>query len=292
MLNTLLRLGLKYSFLRVVLDRLRIREFANWWLRRFPLRRSLAESGVEYRMSSLDSLLVAREIFTEGAYRRILLPEGITTFADLGCNCGYFTCFLMSEFGRECLSGLLIDANPRMVAEANWHIRANEFENVSTVWGVVGADAGKEPIEFFLHPDDAGSSQFCTSPAGHVTRDRWQRIEVPSLSFQTEWRARFGDSPCDLLKIDIEGSEASFIENEPEFLRSVGTLVVEIHHWLVDMAKIERDLAALSFGLVEVLAAGDNADVRLYLNRDRQQTAAQVESTRLSSRSVKLRPRK
>ena len=109
---------------------------------------------------------------------------------------------------------------------------ANGFENVRVMWGVVGAETTAKTDAFFLHPDDAGSSRFPKSPSAHITRNRWQRIEVPSLSLDTAWRSHFDDLPCDLLKIDIEGSEASFVEKEANFLRSVRMLVVEIHHWL------------------------------------------------------------
>ena len=73
----------------------------------------------------------------------------------------------------------------------------------------------------------------------------------------------------DLLKIDIEGSEASFVEKEANFLRSVGMLVVEMHHWLVDAHCLERTLEGLGFRRAKVLATDNDADVRLYLNRAR-----------------------
>ena len=280
MLNSLIRLCLKLPFLRVVLDRLNIRGLANTWLRRFPVTRVLPDSRIRYRMRSVDSVLVSREIFAQRAYQGRLPLDGIASFADLGSNCGFFTCFLMGVLRRKDLFGLTIDANPRMVEETNWHIRVNGFKNVRAMWGVVGAERKANTDAFFLHPDDAGSSRFAKSPSGHITRDRWQRIEVPSLSLDTAWRSHFDDLPCDLLKIDIEGSEASLIENEAEFLRSVGILVIEIHHWLVDMASLERNLNVLSFSLVEVLSAGDNADVRLYRNQERKRILTRFEPVR------------
>lgn len=227
----------------------------------------MPSSNIRYRMRSLDSLLVAREIFAEGAYQGILPLENITHFADVGCNCGFFTCFLMDALGRKDLFALMLDANPRMVKEANWHIEANGFANVYAVWGVAGAPGGTSL--FYLHPDDAGSSHFAELPAGHVTRNQWRRIEAPSLSLETEWRSQFGDQPCDLLKVDIEGSEALFVENEAKFLASVGMVVIEVHHWLVDLAKLERDLDRLSFSLVKVLSTDDKTDVRFYRHQNR-----------------------
>ena len=150
---------------------------------------------------------------------------------------------------------------------------ANGFENVRVMWGVVGAETTAKTDAFFLHPDDAGSSRFPKSPSAHITRNRWQRIEVPSLSLDTAWRSHFDDLPCDLLKIDIEGSEASFVEKEANFLRSVRMLVVEIHHWLVDAHYLERTLEAFGFRRAKILARETEADVRLYLNRIRARSS-------------------
>jgi FkbM family methyltransferase len=269
MLNSLIRLCLKLPFLRVVLDRLNIRGLANIWLRRFPVTRVLPDSRIHYRIRSVDSVLVSREIFAQRAYQGLLPLNGIASFADLGSNCGFFTCFLMGVLRRKDLFGLTIDANPRMVEETNWHIRVNGFKNVRAMWGVVGGETNGKTDAFFLHPDDAGSSRFAKSPPGNITRNRWQRIEVPSLSLDTAWRSHFDDLPCDLLKIDIEGSEASFVDKEANFLRSVEMLVVEIHHWLVDAHCLERTLEALGFRRAKVLATQNETDVRLYLNRTR-----------------------
>src|SRR5687767_7371513 len=74
---------------------LRLHVLANAWLRRHPVIRRLDGSGVVYRATRLESIPLAQEMFEKGAlYDAALLPKNFTTFADLGCNVGYFTCWL------------------------------------------------------------------------------------------------------------------------------------------------------------------------------------------------------
>lgn len=154
-----------------------------------------------------------------------------------------------------------------MAEEAKWHISANGFTNVHAEWGLVGGKPDEPISTFYLHSDDAGSSQFPHSPESHVTRTKWQPIETPTLSLGAEWRKRFGKMPCDLLKIDVEGSEGALLHDEVDFLDNVRRIVIEVHHWLVDVAALERLLREKGFELETKTPSGD-ADVRIYRNRN------------------------
>lgn len=267
MLDRLIELCLKSRFLRVILDRLNARALANGWLRRCPQQRILADSGIKYRMRSIDSLLVAREIFRESAYRGLLPLDNISYFADVGCNCGFFTCFLMDALGRRDPFALLLDANPRMVEETNWHIAINDFRNARAVWGIAGGKAKLGSEGFYLHTDDAVSSRFAKSPPSMITRGRWRRIEAPSISLANEWRRHFGEATCDLLKIDIEGSESEFVANESDLIRSTRLVLIEVHHWLVNLTSIEKRITSMGFELSKIFSTNPEADVRLYKNK-------------------------
>jgi len=269
MLNALISFGLRLRWLRIAVERLHLRELSNGWLRRFPLVRSLSETGIIYRISSLNSLGVAHDIFYQGAYDQIrpLLP-GVRTFADIGCNSGFFTCFLVNAT-RNSIRGLLVDANPEMVHEAKWHLNINRLSQMRVTHGVVGGDPEATEEVFYLHPDTACSSCYPSSPDGIVTRAGWQPIHVRVLSLTTQWQEYFGDTRCDLLKIDIEGSEANFIKREANFVASVRFVLLEIHHWLVDANVIENQLAALGFELRNLMRSFYNTDVRLYVNCQR-----------------------
>lgn len=264
MLKKIIALCLRFRTLRVAAQWLQLRPLANSYLRVFPLARVFGRSQTRYRIRSIGALHVASEIFTSGEYAGILPLDDLVSFADLGCNCGFFTCFLADALGHKNLSGLMIDANPEMVREAKWHAEVNGLENVRATWGIVGPEAGAATSEFFLHPDAAGSSRFPKSPEDRVTQNQWQRIEAPVLSLAAEWEKCFGDLPCDLLKIDIEGSEESLLEREADFVRGARLLIIEIHWWLIDKVALETSLGALSFQLEKVLSSTHDADVRLY----------------------------
>lgn len=265
MLKRVMELCLRFRFLRVVLDALKIRSLLNAWLHRFPRFRHLHSPSLQTRMRSVDSLLVDREIFEQREYEGILPLIGVETFADLGCNCGFFTCYLAHSLNRKDVAGLLIDGNPEMVREAQWHVQRNQLANVRTAWGIVGADLEAKSEAFYLHPDAAGSSRFPKSPEGRVTHDQWTRIDAPVLSLAVEWRKHFGERSCDLLKIDIEGSEQAFLTREAQFVSSAKLLVIEVHHWLVDEAALERQLENIKFRVGKVLSSSAEADVRLYV---------------------------
>lgn len=264
MLKEIVALCLRFRVLRVVADRLRLRKLANRWLRAFPRESILPRTNVRYRMRSVDALHVANEIFVSGEYDGLLPIENVASFADLGCNCGFFTCFLADALARNDLFGLMIDANPEMVREATWHAKVNGLKNIRAAWGLVGTETGVVKGEFYLHPDAAGSSRFPQSPADRVTQNQWQRIEAPALSLAAEWEKNFANLPCDLLKIDIEGSEESLLKREADFIAKARLVIIERHWWLVDKEALDESLRALSFRLERVLSNSHDADVRLY----------------------------
>ena len=97
------------AFARRLVQVLRLHKLGNWWLRTFPMIKRLPGSGVIYRATRLESIPLAVEMFEKGnLYDASLLPPHFTTFADLGCNVGYFTCWLMHlAAGRRELSHVL-----------------------------------------------------------------------------------------------------------------------------------------------------------------------------------------
>src|SRR6266571_3902008 len=109
----------RFAFLRRAIQRLHLHDLSNWWLGHFPTIKRLPESGVVYRASRLESIPLAVEMFEKGnLYDASLLPPAFQTFADLGCNVGYFTCWLAHLAKGRQLKGLMLDANSEAVEEA------------------------------------------------------------------------------------------------------------------------------------------------------------------------------
>ena len=280
MLNRLIALAIASPLIRRVLLLIRFREIVNFVLRRLPLRRAVpGSSGLVYRVNALDNLLVAREIFAQGEYRSLKALPGIETFVDLGCNCGYFPLFLASFVPAETLMGLCIDANPQMVEDARWQLQANRLFGVQAAWGLVGAAAGGDKSAFFVNPDAAGSSQFNITPTGHLSKNKLARIEVPVLDLQALWRASFGDRPCDVLKIDIEGSEGHFLDHEMAFVSRCHYVVIEIHGWMVKPDDVRQRMEGVGLMLAEVIGNEQDAEVHLYVKESPAQTVSPLAAT-------------
>ena len=230
---------------------LRLHVLGNWWVRCFPLIKTLPGSGIRYRARRLESIGLSAEIFVEGIYTMTNLPKDIRSFADLGCNVGYFTCWLHHELGRPRLKGLMVDANADAVEEARWHVQANQFQDVQVLCGLVGTPAEAEAT-FYLH-----RSNICSAavPPGDISDSdaAWTRVQVAGVNISETWRKYFGAEPCDLLKVDIEGSEMDFFRNEAAFLDTVQTILIEWHKWRVSLNEIEQFLSSRSFSLKAVL---------------------------------------
>jgi FkbM family methyltransferase len=267
MLNFLISVAMRSPALRIALNAIHVRELAAAVLRRRPLLRKVPGSSLIYRVTTLDNLVVAREVFSEGEYGSLSQFRDIRTFADLGCNCGYFTLFAASISTPETIRGLAVDAHPDMVAATTWHVEKNGLRNVHPVWGLLGASEAANG-RFFVNVDAAGSSQFDRSPDANVTANPWREITAPVVSLTEEWSRRFGDAPCDVLKIDIEGSEDAFLRREVAFLQRVGVLAIEMHKWIVDVASLDAFLAQHGFDPHEVLRSDDSIHVALYVNRN------------------------
>jgi FkbM family methyltransferase len=252
MRNLILRL-IGSKKVRTVIKFLRLHLLGNWWLHRFPVVRTLPKSGIRYRARRLDSLALASEMFeSDDVYSASDLPANIRTFADLGCNVGYFTCWLCDQFKTRQVKGLMVDANAEAVEDARWQVAANNLSDVHVLHGLVGT-AGKDgQATFYLHaanmcstavPSDVALRQACT----------WTQVQVPCLSVEESWRKLVGDAPCDLLKVDIEGSEMDLFRTETAFLKRVRTIVVEWHKWQVSFAEMEQFLAGQDFSLKSIV---------------------------------------
>ena len=241
------------AFLRRLVQVLRLHKVGNWWLRHFPLMRKMPGSGIIYRATRLESIPLAVEMFEKGnLYDAEMLPQNFTTFADLGCNVGYFTCLLADVNPGRQIKGLMIDANPQVVKEAAWHAQANQLREVYALHGIVGEPSPSGEGQFYLY-----ESSICSAAqppdANHANlKGVWTKVKVPCISLEKAWREKFGDSRCNLLKVDIEGSEMQFLQSEGQFLRLVDSIVLEWHKWRVQLPEIQALVKGHGFKIVKV----------------------------------------
>ena len=243
---------------------LHLRQLAAAWLHRFPKVHRLSDSQSVYRVRHIESMLLSDELFTRNVYLKAIDSKTVTTFADLGCNVGMVAVLLRHLTGGKQLEGLMVDANPEMVEETNWHLQQNQMGKVKALYGLVGAEKTGQNAEFYILPSNLGSSQYPVYEPGKPPKGDWKKTVVPQLSLEQEWLKNVGDKRCHLLKIDIEGSEGKLIQNEQAFLRRVDTIIIEWHKWIVTKESLDAMLSAQGFRLVEVLEDLDNTGIAWY----------------------------
>ena len=246
---------------------LRLRQLAGMMLKLKPKLGKLPKSGARYRCRYLETILLADELFNRNVYLKAIDPAKLKTFVDLGCNVGLFPLLLNEMTGRKDLRGLLIDANPQMVEEATWHVTTNQLNQVIPVFGLAGAATAGQSVDFYLLPSNLGSSQFPVYEPGKPQKGAWKKVTVPCVDVETLWKKQFGDARCDLLKIDIEGSEKTFLQTDKEFLRRVDAIILEWHKWIVSREEVEAMLTAQGFRLVEVLEELGQTGIAWYARR-------------------------
>lgn len=237
---------------------------AGWLLRAFPRTRVLPASGARYRCRYLESLLLADEIFNRNVYLHAIDRDKVKTFADLGSNVGYFSVLLTELTQRRDLAGLMIDANPEMVAEAQWHVAENKLTRVVPKLGLAGSKSAGETVDFFLLPSNLGSSQFAVYEPGKPPKGEWKKIQVPRIDVEAAWLEHCGDVRCNILKMDIEGSEKDFLQTDRKFLQRVDAIILEWHKWIVSKEVVDAQLAEQGFELVEVMEELEQTGIAWY----------------------------
>jgi FkbM family methyltransferase len=144
---------------------------------------------------------------------------------------------------------LLIDADERMVAEARWHLSRNHLKHLEIVFGAVGLPAEMTSATFHLHASSAASTLLDydahTQPP---VKGRIKTVTVPAVSIAHEWRLRFGETPVDLVKMNIEGAELDVIRHERDFFRDqVFAAIIQWHKWHVHLEELDAALGEIGF---------------------------------------------
>ncbi len=257
----------RWPLIHTIIRVTRIRYVIRWILSHFPIVRTLENSGVTYRIRSQEGFLLVDEILNRGVYDRAIGGSEIHTFIDLGCNVGLFPCLLAHRTLRNDFEGLAIDANEQALAETRWHLDRNKITGVKAMLGLAGAtDPSQADADFYICPSDMGSSQFPVPAPGQASKGAWEKRTVPTIEIAKVWAQHFGDKRVNLLKVDIEGSEESFLKREEAFLSNVDAIVLEVHHWLVDPQEVRRVLTQAGFTSQEVLDREDLTEI-LYCRR-------------------------
>lgn len=181
---------------------------------------------------------------TETAAMRTLLRAG-STFIDAGAHVGWFTTVAARHVGpRGCVHA--IEAFPENAQVLMRNIARNGMQNVHVHQRAIADRAGSVTVGRQAGSDSGSAT------AGPGASEA--PVEVPASTLDD---VPTGRGPVDLLKIDIEGSEARVLAAAPRTLERVGAVMVEINDGALtrNESSEQQLLGALSdAGLNEVIA--------------------------------------
>jgi FkbM family methyltransferase len=251
-----------------ILGRTGIYSVMNAVLSRFPVRKKLS-SGIVLRIRSLAGVSLYEELFSRQPYLAAIQAGKVGAFIDLGCNTGWFPCYVAHIHGDRDFAGLMIDADPMMVAEARWHIAQNALNGCEVRNGMAGASPGQSEAVFYINPANTQSSALpLKKNHPFPLKGRIVETKVPAINVGELWQQRFPHlRVVDLMKIDIEGSELSYLQAESEFLRErVRRLAVEWHAWHVSFEEMSNFLVAKKFVLKSVCEEDESCGIAYFEN--------------------------
>lgn len=245
----------RVAAVQAVARHLRVREWMNAGLALRPIRRTLAGSGVTYLVETFETLAVEQTYFGHAAMTSLFAGNPPETFVDLGCNSGIFPCYLAHVGHGRAPRGICVDANAVQVELARKNAALNGWKDVHFFYGLVGSAKPGEPAsEFYMAPTSLGSSQFAYQETESGYPLDWKRTVVPVLLVAPAWTRLFGpDQRCHCLKIDIEGSEMLFLQQESAFLERVDSILLEWHLWATTRDEVVQFLIGHQFQLEQTL---------------------------------------
>jgi len=191
-----------------------------------------------------DPVVLLREVFADGCYRRYATTFSSGVMVDIGANIGAASLDLASCFPKLVVHAY--EPNPSTARVLSENVKENGFSNRIHVYG----DAvGRETGEFILRVN--GSSVTATGygqypPTAHPTS-----LITPMIKLDEVMR-RAGGHPIEFLKIDAEGAEGDILEGaSPSTLSSIRRVVLEYHEWLVPgvLERCKRVLSHAGFRL-------------------------------------------
>ena len=195
---------------------------------------------IQMRPATYDDYII-REIFCTQSYRaglEALEAESSPTVLDLGAHIGTFSLMVAHALPRARI--LAVEAVPENASYLRVNVEQNGFSSRVRVFaGAVAATSGT--LTMYLRDRTAQHSAVQKSE---------HSITVPALTLD-ELVARAGGS-CDLLKLDIEGSEFEVLEAaSAETLSRIKTIIMEYHPFAGDPRRLVSRLSAQGFSISE-----------------------------------------
>ncbi len=188
----------------------------------------------KYDIASLRDVFMSMHYWR--AFEHLASPPKL--IVDLGAHCGHFSvlCHLaiLERYGADAAQYILVEGLPLLIPKIQSVVDEAGFrEQVTIVQGLVGKTGGE--ISFQTDPRNLLSSRTVSDSSG-----KW-----PKLTYRDLDSVIPRETPIDILKIDIEGSEYDLIENYAHVLRSAKILLIEVHGSTEEQKRFEKDLSRL-----------------------------------------------
>lgn len=176
------------------------------------------------------------------ALKKLLNPGG--TFIDIGANHGSYSILANKYLGETGLV-IAIEAQPRKT----YAIEKSFHENMSCKYYIFNTAVGNEEgyKTFFIPKDTSGSAGVFSS---FSARYNYNKIKVPVSKFDNLVDFNIFSSNT-VIKVDIEGSEFSFLQGSKRFIKAIcPILILEINPEALNASgKTGEELMQLLFEL-------------------------------------------
>lgn len=183
------------------------------------LKGGAVERAVDLRGGTQD-VSVFFEIFARDAYHMATLPERLGTVIDLGGNVGLFTIRAAGVSDRVLTFEPMPD-NFERLRQNTAGLKNVEINNVA-----VGGSNGT--LSLYFANTTRGTGRFSAQPQAEI-HDASHKIDVECVTLDSVFN-RHQIATCDLLKIDIEGSEYDVLLNaSKETLAKIQRIHGEFH---------------------------------------------------------------
>ena len=169
-----------------------------------------------------DYWLGTYELDLQSSLRSLVKPGMVV--CDVGANIGYITLMLAHLVGKEG-QVFSFEALPSNTFRWQENIALNGLTERAHLTHAAVADR-QAPIRFLVH--ESGGMGKAIGSAGRQASYR-EEIEVPGISLD-DFVFEQGNSPPELIKLDIEGGEVLALPGMQRILSEVGpTLLMELH---------------------------------------------------------------
>lgn len=196
--------------------------------------------GTKIVFRGLDTMAI-KEVLVDKEYAEVI--ERLATIdspvvLDIGAHIGLFSLSVLKENPRARV--LSVEADPQTYGILVRNIAALRAQGAD--WEAINAAAWGADRKQLYFEGSGPSMSHCVSESGKVV--------VTTITFKRLMdRLLETKDVVDMLKIDIEGSEESFLCAAPELLRYVRCVVIELHPRLCNTGKV-RNVLCHSYGTV------------------------------------------